>query len=249
MQTRSLGKKIYSFETIDSTNTFARTLDEAAGPHGTLVVAEEQTAGKGRQGRRWQSQKGKNLLFSVILKIPFAEERIRVLPFAAALAAADGIEHLTLASIECKWPNDLLIGRKKVAGMLIEAASQNENETSLILGIGVNVNQTEFPEEIRNTATSLRQEGAREVDRTLLLCAILEELEHRIEQLRQFSPQILLDEWKQRTSMFGARIVLTEHDVVTTAIAVDVAPTGALVIEDPKGRRREVLAGDVTLGS
>jgi BirA family biotin operon repressor/biotin-[acetyl-CoA-carboxylase] ligase len=247
LKTRSLGKKIYSFETIDSTNTFARTLGEDESPHGTLIVAEEQTAGRGRQGRRWQSQRGKNLLLSIVFRTPFIHERARMLPFAAALAAADGAEHFTHCPVECKWPNDLMIEKRKFAGMLIEAVTQNDSVTCVIMGVGINVNQTEFPDDIRNRATSLRVHEENDIDRVLLLCGFMEELEHRLKQLRQFSPQLLLDEWKRRATMFGSTITLTEQAGQSSARAVDVAPNGALVIEDENGVRREVFAGDVSL--
>ncbi len=102
LHTQFLGRRIYTFDSIDSTNTFARALKEDECPNGTLVVADEQTAGKGRQGRQWQSQKGKNLLFSVVTRPFFVHEKVRVLPFAAALATADGIEQETKSVVECK---------------------------------------------------------------------------------------------------------------------------------------------------
>ena len=248
LNTRALGKKIYSFEAIDSTNTFARKLPDDDAPHGTLIIAEEQSAGRGRQGRHWQSQKGKNLLFSLILRTPFIHERARILPFVGALAVADAVELLVRCSIECKWPNDLLIEKKKFAGMLIEAVTHNDLVTSVIMGIGINVNQGEFPDDIKEKATSLARHEEHDIDRVPLLCRILEELEHRLEQLRQFPSQVLLDDWKRRTTMFGSRITLTEQTGRSSAKAIDVAPSGALVVEDDFGVRREVFAADVTLG-
>ena len=248
MRAASLGRTIYTFDSINSTNTFARTLRDEECPHGTVIVAEEQTAGKGRQGRLWQSQKGTNLLFSIVLKEPSIQEKIGVLPFAAALAAADGIERISGCAVECKWPNDLMLGRKKVAGMLIEAVTQSDPVTRVILGIGINVNQTEFAGELAQRATSLILHNSKEVDRVPLLCAIVEELDLRIEQLKQFSPQMMLDDWKRRTTMFGSLITLAEHSESSMVRAIDVAPNGALVIEDAAGVRREVFAGDVTIG-
>ncbi len=248
LNTRALGKKIYSFETLDSTNTFARKLSDEDSPHGTLVIAEEQTAGRGRQGRRWQAEKGRNLLFSVVLRTPFLQERARILPFVGALAAADAVEQLTHCSVECKWPNDLLIDKRKFAGMLIEAVMQNDVVTSVVMGVGINVNQREFPDEIKSKATSLAEHEENDIDRVQLLCRIMEELEQRLEQLRQFSPQVLLDDWKRRTTMFGSRITLTEQAGQSSGKAIDLAPNGALIIEDETGIRREIFAGDVTLG-
>ncbi len=247
LRTQFLGKRIYSFDSIDSTNTFARTLKEDECPNGTLIVADEQTAGKGRQGRQWQSQKGKNLLFTVVTRPLFVHEKVRVIPFGAALAAADGIEQETKSAVECKWPNDLLIDGKKVAGMLIETTTQNDAVMNVILGIGINVNQTEFADDIKEKATSLKLHSQQDVDRVRLLCAVLAELEYRFEQLRHFSPQTLLDEWKQRATMLGSEITLVEHRTSIKARAMDVAPNGALVIEEMNGMRREVFAGDVTI--
>lgn len=247
LQTKIFGKKLYCFDTIYSTNTFARSLKENDAPHGTLIVADEQTAGKGRQERQWRSQKGKNLLFSLVLKPAFPQEKIRLLPFAAALASADAIEMETGCAVECKWPNDLLVARKKVAGMLIETSVQEEVVKNAILGIGINVNQTVFADDIKEKATSLRLHSSKDVDRVHLLCGVLEELENRYEQLQQFPPQLLLDEWKQRATMFGTTITLVEHSSLLKATAIDVAPNGALVIEELNGARREVFAGDVTI--
>ena len=245
LKTKTFGRTIYAFDKLDSTNVYARSLKEDDSAHGTLVVADEQTAGKGRQGRVWRSQKGMNLLFSLVLRPKITHDRIRLLPFAAGLAVADAIEQSTGCNVECKWPNDLLVGKKKVAGMLIESTVQNEAITNVILGIGVNVNQTHFPVELN--ATSLRIHTGKDVDRVRLLCSALEELEQRYEQLEHFSPRMILDEWKQRAPMFGSLITLVEHGSPLKATAIDIAPDGALIIEELNGARREVLAGDVTL--
>ncbi len=247
LRTQYLGQRIYSLDTIDSTNTFARSLNEDECPDGTLIVADQQTAGKGRQGRQWQSQKGMNLLFSLVTRPLFVHDKVRVLPFAAALATADGIEQETKSAIECKWPNDLLIDGKKVAGMLIETTTQSDAVLTVILGIGINVNQTDFADDIKDKATSLKLHAQQDIDRVRLLCAILAELEYRFDQLRHFSPQILLDEWKQRATMLGSEITLVEHRTSIRAKAVDVAPDGALIIEESDGTRRQVFAGDVSI--
>jgi BirA family biotin operon repressor/biotin-[acetyl-CoA-carboxylase] ligase len=132
--------------------------------------------------------------------------------------------------------------------MLIETSVQDETVKNAILGIGINVNQMIFGDDIKEKATSLRLHTSKDVDRIRLLCGILEELEHRFQQLDEFPPQILLDEWKQRATMLGSTITLVEHSSSLKATAIDVAPNGALVIEELNGARREVFAGDVTIG-
>lgn len=247
LHTRDFGRKVYTFDVIDSTNLFAKTLTSQSAPHGTLIIAEEQTAGKGRLGRRWQSEKGANLLFSLILHPKFHFEKTKLLPFAAGLAVADAIERNTGLKTECKWPNDVLIEKKKVAGILMETAMQDSAPKEIILGIGVNVNQQNFLPELEASATSLFLQLGKTIDRTTLLQTILEELEQRYDQLAQFPSSLIIEDWKRRTTMLQSPVALLENEKRKIVIALDVTPEGALAIQTADGVRREVFAGDVSL--
>lgn len=242
-----MGRQIFSFETIDSTNAFAKNLDKNDAPHGTLVIAEEQTAGRGRLQRQWVSTKGENLLFSIILYPQFDTEKIALLPFAGSLAVTDAIESVTQLSPTCKWPNDVLINSKKVCGMLLESSSGNAGIEKIILGIGVNVQQTEFSPDLLTKATSLKIETGREIDRVVLLRSILEALELRYEQLASFPPAQLLNDWRMKALLFGKKILVLESEFSFTATAIDVAEDGSLIIETDDGLKRNVFAGDVSL--
>lgn len=247
LSTKVFGKEVYFFETIDSTNAFSKSLSQEKGPHGTVVVADEQTAGRGRLQRNWSSVKGENLLFSLILYPDLDNEKISLLPFAGALAVTDAIDSVTGLSATCKWPNDVLINGKKVCGMLLESSIENSSPRKVILGIGVNVNQTEFTDELKYKATSLKIECGIDVDRNRLLQAILEELENRYEQLSKFPSQQLLHDWKMKALLFGKRIVVLESEFSFEATAIDVAEDGSLIIQTEDGEKKNIFSGDVSL--
>jgi BirA family biotin operon repressor/biotin-[acetyl-CoA-carboxylase] ligase len=247
LNTKIFGHTVYSFETIDSTNTFAKQLKNVDAPHGTVVISEEQTSGRGRLQRNWISPAGENLLFTIILYPDFGLEKISLLPFAGSLAIADAIDAITGLSATCKWPNDVLINGKKVCGMLLESSLGNSVQDKIILGIGLNVNQTEFSEELKFKASSLQIECGTIVNRVPLLQRILEELENRYEQLSHFPQQRLLNDWRMKALLFGKKITVLESEFSFTATAIDVHEDGSLIIETEDGKKRNIFAGDVSL--
>ncbi|MBP6672005.1 MAG: biotin--[acetyl-CoA-carboxylase] ligase [Bacteroidetes bacterium] len=247
LNSRTFGRTVYSFESIDSTNTFARGLDRNSAPHGTVVIADEQTSGRGRLQREWISTKGMNLLLSVILYPEFNIEKTALLPLIGSLAVSDAVDALTGLTTSCKWPNDVLIGHKKFCGMLLESASGSSGIEKIILGIGINVNQSEFPEGLLHKATSLRNECGKEIDRVSLLTAVLEELENRYEQLAHFPSAQLLNDWKLKALLFGKKITVLESEFSYSAVAVDIAEDGGLIIQTEDGEKKKILAGDVSL--
>lgn len=247
LNTKIFGKNIFSFDTLNSTNTFAKSLSKEEVPHGTLIITEEQTAGRGRLQRNWVSPAGKNLLFSIILYPDFGIEKISLLPFAGSLAIADAIETITGLSSTCKWPNDVLINGKKVCGMLLESSLGNSVQEKIILGIGLNVNQEEFSEELKFKASSLQIESGIVINRVTLLQKILEELENRYEQLSHFPAQQLLNDWRMKALLFGKKITVLESEFSFTATAIDVNEDGSLIIETEDGQKRNIFSGDVSL--
>jgi BirA family biotin operon repressor/biotin-[acetyl-CoA-carboxylase] ligase len=247
LTTKQIGRNVLSFDSIDSTSTFSKTLHHTEAPHGTIVIAEEQTAGRGRLQRNWISQREKNLLFSVILYPEFDIEKVSLLPFVGSLAVADAIESVTELSPTCKWPNDVLINNKKVCGMLLESSTGNSGPVKIILGIGVNVNQEEFPDDLLYKASSLKIECGIAIDRIRLLQKILEELENRYEQLSHFPPQRMLNDWRMKALLFGKKITVLESEFSFAATAIDVAENGSLIIETEDGTKRNIFAGDVSL--
>lgn len=245
----AFGQKVFVLDTVISTNEFAKSLALEEGPHGTVVTAEEQTSGRGRLGRRWESPRSKNLLFSILLR-PRETDLLKVplIPFAAAIGAAEAIEAETRLAVECKWPNDLLIGKKKVCGMLLESSLVGSRMEKLVLGIGVNVNQDLFPPDISSSATSLLIEKGSEVNRVSLLQRMLLSVEMHYDRLTNEPAELLLHAWKKRTTMFGTRIMVRESNRMVTGVAEALATDGSLIMRLDDGSQHTVRAGDVTLG-
>lgn len=161
LHTKWLGQHICYFEEIDSTNTAAKRIaeeDGSVGWHGTVVVAEEQTSGKGRRGRTWSSPKGTGLFFSILLKPPIDPGNASMLTLVKGMAAVKGIAQVTGLKPQIKWPNDVVLNGKKIVGILTEMSAQVDYVNHIVVGTGINVHQTEFPEEIAKTATSLKLE-------------------------------------------------------------------------------------------
>jgi BirA family biotin operon repressor/biotin-[acetyl-CoA-carboxylase] ligase len=211
----------------DSTNARARELALGGAPHGTLVTADEQSAGRGRQGRTWSAAPGDALLMSLLLR-----EVRPLLPLAAAVAVCEAIEPLEAA---IKWPNDVWIERRKVAGILLEGRPQ---EGWAVVGIGLNVGTREFPSDLEDTATSLALAG-RETTVPAVRDALLRALDRWIE-----APDAeVLSAWRERDALRGEHVRWGAGEGTATGIS----DTGALIVETPTGARTELDAGEVHL--
>ncbi len=220
----------------DSTNQRAKELADAGAPHGTLVTADEQTAGRGRQGRSWTAPPRSAVLMSLIVRD--LEERHALLPLAAAVAVCEACEES--AAVECaiKWPNDVWIERRKVAGILIEGRPQ---EGWAVLGIGVNVGTQadDFPAELRGTATSLFIESSVLRPQSSVLDALLGSLDRRLRD----EPASVLDAWRERDALYGQEVRWNDK----LGKAAGITDDGALLVETANGRE-ELQAGEVHLG-
>ena len=245
LKTKFLGQTIHTFEVVDSTNTVAKKLAETGAPEGTIVVAEYQAAGRGRYNRKWYGERGKNILLSLVLR-PLGSELTRLLTYLTAVCAAEVAEDRTKKRVKCKWPNDLLLNGKKFCGILLECSWQESTPEYVIVGLGMNVNQENFPNEVRSTATSLKIECGREVDRVGIIRSFLQHLETRYLQSRVKGYGSVLAAWETRCSMFGKEITIDRSGEVLTGRAIRLDSDGALVI---KNHRREIriFAGDVTV--
>jgi BirA family biotin operon repressor/biotin-[acetyl-CoA-carboxylase] ligase len=216
----------------DSTNARARALAALGAPHGTLVTADSQTAGRGRQGRSWTAATGEALLLSVLVRGVDA-----LLPLAAAVAVCAGLAPFGVEAA-IKWPNDVWIGRRKVAGVLIEGRPQ---EGWAVVGIGLNVRTRDFPPELRETATSLALEG---VETTVP--AAREALVGALDRWVAAPPAGVLAAWRARDALLGSRVSWSGGGSGTAA---GIADTGALLVETDSGELLELDAGEVHLGS
>jgi BirA family transcriptional regulator, biotin operon repressor / biotin---[acetyl-CoA-carboxylase] ligase len=247
LTTKVFGRKLFVYESLDSTNRCAKAFASKGAEEGTVVIADIQTAGRGRFGRTWLAEPGSSILFSVVLRPAFCKEKIGLLSYFAAAGIALAVEPLTGIPFECKWPNDILINGRKFCGILMESTFQKNELDYIIIGIGINVNQMNFPGELEGKATSLRKECGREFDRKSLICTILSSLESLYGDVQKGDFNTVLREWKTRATLFRNQITLTQADARIDGIAVGLADDGGLILETKTGTR-VFYAGDVSIG-
>ena len=240
LRTASLGRDFRHVRETPSTMDLARTAAAEGAPHGALILAETQTAGRGRRGRGFFSPPGGSLYFTLILRpSPDAYGRLPlVVPLAVCRACArEGVD------ARIKWPNDIWVGERKLSGMLIDGETGPSGPTAYAgIGINVNADPTADPA-LRDTATSLSRELGREVAREELLAGICDELEAALAAPRS----ALVEAYREVSLVLGRRITVEEADGVYEALAVAVAPDGALIVEREGGERLTVLAADVSV--
>jgi BirA family biotin operon repressor/biotin-[acetyl-CoA-carboxylase] ligase len=246
LTTQVFGRHLFIYDSIDSTNIQAKTFANEGAEEGTVVIADHQTAGRGRFGRTWLAESGSSLLFSVILRPTFSMDKIGLLPFFAAVGIAKAVETVTGMQCECKWPNDILLHERKCCGILMESTSQQIKLDYVIIGIGLNVNQKIFFGDLEGKATSLRSEYGKEFDRKKMFCQIMSSLESRYTDVRKGDFHTVLMEWKERATIFGKRITLTQASGVIDGIAIALAADGGLVVET-ESCQRVFHAGEVTI--
>jgi len=249
LMTERIGRQIISFREADSTNEIAFKLAEEGAPEGTVVLAESQRRGKGRMGRRWESPSGVNLYCSIILRPPILPLQAVQMTFLSVVAVARAIEETTRLVPTIKWPNDVLLSGHKVAGLLNEMGAETEKVNFIILGIGVNINmeESQFPADLRYPATSLRKEAGVTVDRKEFTRALIRSLDSLYGAFLAGDYGVVRDEWLARCAMIGQRVHVSYRDSVVAGVAAGIDDYGALLLTLDDGRVERVLAGDVTL--
>ena len=239
------GKNVVFRRQVGSTNDIARQLAEEHAPEGTIVIAEEQTAGRGRMGRTWESPPGVSLMQSILFRPNIETGLANRLVMAVGLAAAEACEAVADVRIDVKWPNDLQIGGMKVAGILPESALVGDRLAWVVVGIGINVNQ-EFAADhpLAGTATSLRMAAGREIDRLALLRETLVRL---AVWYGRIGDDALHGAWAARCVTLGRRVRVQVGDRVIEGLAEGLDPAGALWVQGDEGQRRRVSAGEATI--
>mgnify|MGYP003861438967 CR=1 FL=1 len=249
LTTDFIGRKVYYSETISSTNDLAKELARGGAGEGSLVVAEEQTGGKGRLGRGWCSPRYKGIFFSLILYPRVNPSEAAQATMLAAVAVAAAVRDETGVAVGIKWPNDLLVDGKKICGILTELSAEMERINHLVVGIGINANQDagDFPEEFRHSATSLKLQAGRAVSRVRLLQAALGQFEewYKIWLTRGFEP--VLAKWKEMSVTLNCPVRVSTLNMSWEGWAEDVDGDGALLVRLPDGKLQRFLSGEVSL--
>ncbi len=246
LKARIFGSKIYTFDTIDSTNNCARVLANCWAPEGTVVFAEEQTAGRGRLGRPWIANPRENLTFSFIIRPSGSPDTINFLPLCVGIALADVIERTTGLEVVCKWPNDILINGRKTAGILIEGSLKESTIDFVVVGIGLNVNQHMFVSDLASKATSLALAAGRDFDRVMIFQEFLHTFERHYRKFRSKGFEEVVPLWVSRSHMIGSRIAVSQNGTILTGTVKGLTQHGELLL-DHEGQERAFLAGDVTI--
>lgn len=242
-----LGKKIYEYKEISSTNTEAQRLAEEGAPHGTVVIAELQTAGRGRRGRQWISQAGKGLWFSIILKPQLLPESVSVLSLVAALAVEKAIFQMTERKSQIKWPNDIVMEGKKVCGILSEMCLREGHIHHIVVGIGINVEQQEFPEELKDMATSLENICGKPIERKQLLQEVLQAFGYYYELYMQTTDMsLMLKEYNTCLVNCDKEVRVLNPMGAYQGIARGINKNGELLVEK-EGILHRVYAGEVSV--
>lgn len=253
LQTEWAGRKLYYFESTGSTNTDAKRLGEEGNPHGTVVVADIQTAGKGRRGRSWQTLAGTALSFTLLLRPDFVPDKASMITLVMALSVAEAVEKITGTETGIKWPNDIVMNRKKICGMLTEMTMTPEMDEIqyVVVGAGINVNNAgpeEFEEEVRPVATSLRMETGQQYGRVQLLDEVLRRFEENYAIfLETLDLSGLRERYQKHLLNMGAQVRVLDPAGEYTGTAEGIDMQGELIVVKDNGERTLVYAGEVSV--
>ncbi|MCC5844178.1 MAG: biotin--[acetyl-CoA-carboxylase] ligase [Verrucomicrobia bacterium] len=238
-------------EITSSTNDDVRGMAEAGAPEGSFVTAEVQMAGRGRRGRSWFGQQGDSLMVSLLLRPPLSPAKCGLLPLLAAVAAREALTELGVEGVGIKWPNDLILDGRKLAGILCEISSDFDSVSHAVIGLGMNVNTRKktFPEAVRDLACSLRTVTGREWSRADILERYLRQMDAYLNEAWQGDFSRVLADWRAGSVTLGRSIEVTMPDgSLVKGKALDVDVSGALVFQSSAGEIRHLTGGEVSLG-
>lgn len=248
LHTKWFGSKILYFDSIDSTNNELKRQAETQVCHGLLAVAEEQTAGRGRRGHAWVSPPGTGIWFSFLLKPQISPDKASMLTLVAAMAVAKAISETTGLVSQIKWPNDIVVNKKKVCGMLTELSAEMTQVNYVVIGIGINANNREFPDEIKETATSLYIESGKPVKRAAVIEAVGRYFEQYYDAfIKAGDLSLIMNEYNDMLVNAGnqVRIISGDSEEIYTAIGIN--PQGELVVKDEDGNIKDIRSGEVSV--
>jgi len=247
------GNNVFCLMEVDSTNTFILNMARSGAPEGTLVVADFQHSGRGKRGRQWFAPQGDNLTFSILLRPLVNIEYVQKITLAAAGTLADSIEEFfkqknwTLPPIELKWPNDLLIGKKKLSGILTESILKDKQVSALAVGIGININTEikQFPEELQHNVCSLTDFVGQRIIPEELLALFLRKFELDYEKWERNAYRDVVKKWKKRCSQLGQEITVVTTDGAEKVLFVDVNDDGYLLYQTLDGKTERLVSGEI----
>lgn len=244
---KKIGSQILIFDSVISTNKVAAELAAKDYPDGTVIISDSQTGGKGRLGRLWLSPPEKNIYMSIILRPMLLPKDATILTIMSSVACASAIRNLMSIPVSIKWPNDMLVSNKKLGGILTEIKSDMDRIHYAVLGIGINVNMdiSEMPDELKPIATSIKNETGEAWLRSQVAVSVLKELDKWYDILSTIGKKPIIDEWLQLSSTIGQRVKITIGDNIFTGIAEGIDEEGMLILKLPDNSFKKISAGDV----
>lgn len=248
LKTVKMGNYMEYFQTIESTNLLAKELAQRGAPEGTVVVAEEQTGGRGRLKNKWFSPRG-GIYFSLILRPVVQLHQASLLTLLSAVAVVQAVEEVTGLSAKIKWPNDIFVGTKKLAGILLEMNAEIDLINYVVTGIGINVNISagDFPSDLAQIAVSLKELLGKEILRPLLLAAVLKRIETLYEKALDKGFGEIITEWKKHDITLGRKLRVDTPDGMLVGKCVGISENGTLLLETEPKQVVNIFAGDVSL--
>ncbi|WP_083851464.1 biotin--[acetyl-CoA-carboxylase] ligase [Sedimentibacter sp. B4] len=241
LNTKFMGRNVVFIEKVDSTNNYAKNNDLS---NGSLVTCEEQTTGRGRLGRRWESQKG--MCMSVVLIPEIELSQISKITQVCAAAVAKALDELQIIS-QIKWPNDIFLNGKKICGILTEMKTEMNKHPYVVVGIGMNINNDNFPDEIKDVASSLYMETGIIFEKSLVSAKILNNFEILYNEFIKGNFKESLDICREKSYVIGKNINLIENNLVRKATAVDISSEGELVVITEDGKTEKIISGEVSV--
>lgn len=242
------GRNLVCYAETDSTNNRAKEAGEKQAPHGMLFVADEQTAGKGRRGRTWVSPPGTSVYMTILLRPDIEPSKAPMLTLVMGLSVAEGIRKATGVEAKIKWPNDIVVNQKKVCGILTEMSTEIQSVNYVVIGDGINTNQEEFPEEIRQMATSLCLECGQPVRRAELIAAVMEQFEKNYETFMKTKDLSGLKEaYNAILVNCNRQVRILEPGNEYEAMAEGIDRMGELIVRLPDGQKKNIFAGEVSV--
>lgn len=249
-----LCRNIECFNCLDSTNTRAKQFAEAGEPEGTLIVSEKQTAGRGRRGRSWSSESEEGIYMSFLLRPNIPTQKVSALTLLSALAVVKAIKEICSVEAEIKWPNDVMIAKKKICGILTEMSSEENDIRYVIVGMGINANTTDFPEEIKDTAGSVYLQTGKKVNRCELTAAVIRHFCNSYERFcKEQSLASFVEEYNavlvnrdKEVRIYYGMVENSTSDQTDTGIARGIDSEGALLAE-VDGKIQRIISGEVSV--
>lgn len=246
--TERMGRSLVYLPQTDSTNIYARKLAQKGYPDGTLVVAESQTAGKGRRGRSWSSPAGSSIYMSLLLRPDIPPYCASMITLVAGMAVSQAVGEMTGLPARIKWPNDVVVNGRKICGILTEMSTEMESIHYIVTGIGINVNQQDFPEEIMATATSLRIEAAKKISRSALIACTMAWFEVYYDQfLKTKDLSLLKAGYETMLANMGQEVLVLDPDGTYKGICRGIDEAGRLLVDTLEGEPKRVLSGEVSV--